>query len=264
MAAPKITLYVDTISPFTYIAYYILRHDEVFKGCDITYVPILLGGLMKKCGNTPPNRIQNKQAWIYNERLRWAELFSVPMTVPLPPDFPVPTVPIMRALCALAAADAADTATSSDPAGATPQKQPRLIKALDALYARYWADAVAIHHPEVLRETLAGLFGADEAERILTQSTTPEIKQALINNTDAAFDSGAFGLPWLVCTTGTGTSDSKKTEAFFGVDHLGRAAHFLGLERPGSGSGSSVASGKGSVSGNGKAEGGAEGWKALL
>jgi len=24
------------------------QHDEVFKGCDITYVPIFLGGLMHK------------------------------------------------------------------------------------------------------------------------------------------------------------------------------------------------------------------------
>lgn len=25
-----------------------MQHDEVFKGCDITYVPIFLGGLMHK------------------------------------------------------------------------------------------------------------------------------------------------------------------------------------------------------------------------
>ena len=25
-----------------------MQHDEVFKGCDVTYVPIFLGGLMHK------------------------------------------------------------------------------------------------------------------------------------------------------------------------------------------------------------------------
>jgi hypothetical protein len=102
MAGPKLTLYVDTVSPFSYEAYYILRvssghasslglsrtsvrgyvqthigselfettlrelqlselnrtlirfrlqNDPVFQKCEITYVPIFLGGVMKACGS---------------------------------------------------------------------------------------------------------------------------------------------------------------------------------------------------------------------
>ncbi len=58
-----------------------MQHDEVFKGCDVTYVPIFLGGLMHKvspelnlresmlsswakpsalqCGNTAPIKIKS-------------------------------------------------------------------------------------------------------------------------------------------------------------------------------------------------------------
>lgn len=33
------------------------QHHAVFQGCDVTYVPIFLGGLMKACGNTAPINI---------------------------------------------------------------------------------------------------------------------------------------------------------------------------------------------------------------
>ncbi|KAL2185346.1 thioredoxin-like protein [Thermothelomyces heterothallicus CBS 203.75] len=256
MARPKITLYVDTVSPFAYLAYHVLRHDAVFKGCDITYVPVFLGGLMHKCGNVPPIKIKNKDTYINTERLRWARHFSVPMTSGLPPDFPAVTLPIMRALCYLEAQDAQDAAAAAGhqqqqqrekEEEEEPQKQPRLIRALDEFYLQYWGNAVATHKPGVLKQTLAGLFGEAGADKILAESTTPAIKQALIANTDRAFESGAFGLPWMVCTNAEG-----KTEGFFGVDHLGQVAQFLGLPRPGEAKGH-----------NGN-EAGSSGWRALL
>jgi len=77
---PKITLYLDTVSPFAYIAFHVLqvstqRHESyqgqqrakrcyqnnpVFRECSITYIPIFLGGLMKQCGNTAPINITSK------------------------------------------------------------------------------------------------------------------------------------------------------------------------------------------------------------
>ncbi|KAK3304484.1 thioredoxin-like protein [Chaetomium strumarium] len=242
MARPKITLYVDTVSPFAYEAYYVLRHDPVFKNCDVTYVPIFLGGLMHKCGNTPPLKIKNKDKWINAERLRWAGYFSIPMTTGLPPDFPANTLPVMRALCAIAA---------SDTQQAQQQQQPRLTRALDALFARHWVDAVATHKPEVLKQTLVGLFGEAETEKIqgrasydgtsnywmvanrrataivLAEASTTG-KKALLENTDKAFAEGAFGLPWMVCTNTRG-----ETEGFWGVDHLGQVVQFLGLRKDG-------------------------------
>ncbi|KAL2127034.1 hypothetical protein VTI74DRAFT_11437 [Chaetomium olivicolor] len=156
MARPKIKLYVDTLSPFAYEAYYILRNEEVFKACDITYVPIFLGGLIRKCGNTPPIKIKNKDKWIGLERLRWAQHFSIPITQSLPPDFPAPTLPIMCAMCAIEASDKTNSSSNS---------QPNLTKALDTFFQKHWVDGVGTHKPEVLKETLVGLFGEAEAER---------------------------------------------------------------------------------------------------
>lgn len=60
----------------------------------------------------------------------------------------------------------------------------------------------------------------------LWQIGQPETKSLLNANTDRAFKSGAFGLPWFECTNSQG-----KTEGFWGIDHLGQAADFLGLDR---------------------------------
>lgn len=52
------------------------------------------------------------------------------------------------------------------------------------------------------------------------------MKEQLVSNTNQAFSSGAFGLPWFECTNSKG-----ETEGFWGVDHLGQVADFLELNR---------------------------------
>lgn len=59
----------------------------------------------------------------------------------------------------------------------------------------------------------------------LEQSSDPEAKVILDENTRRAFASGAFGLPWFVCTNAEGD-----TEGQWGVDHLGCMANFLRLD----------------------------------
>ena len=58
------------------------------------------------------------------------------------------------------------------------------------------------------------------------QMNDQQIKALLTANTNRSFDSGAFGLPWFECTNLNG-----ETEGFFGVDHLGQVADYLGLDR---------------------------------
>lgn len=60
---------------------------------------------------------------------------------------------------------------------------------------------------------------------MLLQMTQGEVKAALTANTDKSFKEGAFGLPWFQCTNAEG-----KTEGFWGIDHLGVVADFLGLD----------------------------------
>jgi 2-hydroxychromene-2-carboxylate isomerase len=54
---PKLTLFVDIVSPFAYMAFYVLQRSQAFKQVEITYIPIFLGGVMKACDNRPPIQI---------------------------------------------------------------------------------------------------------------------------------------------------------------------------------------------------------------
>ncbi|KAL4890955.1 thioredoxin-like protein [Aspergillus ambiguus] len=210
MSVPRVTLYLDIVSPFGYIAFHILRNSPVFAKCNINYVPIFLGGLVNACGNTPPIKIKNKEVWVEKERLRWAKYFSVPMVERSPEGFPPLTLGTQRALCAIS------------------QKLPnKLVPTVEALYHSFWAQGNAkIGQPEGFAPVLEKVLGKTDAQEILSAMNQPDTKAILSGNTDRAFTSGAFGIPWFECTNSKG-----ETEGFWGIDHLGQVVDFLGLDR---------------------------------
>ncbi|KAJ5373902.1 hypothetical protein N7517_005908 [Penicillium concentricum] len=210
MPGPKITLYVDIVSPFAYIAFHVLQNSPAFAKCEITYVPILLGGLMNATGNSPPINVKNKKAYLGQQRVRWAKYFSVPIVEGFPKGFPFRTLTVQRALCAIS------------------QKAPgKLATVIGALFHAVWVEGnTAIGEPDDFAPVIESVLGKQETLDILAAMNTPEVKALLTANTDRSFNSGAFGLPWFECTNSKG-----KTEGFFGVDHLGQVADFLGLDR---------------------------------
>ncbi|KAF2015883.1 HCCA isomerase/glutathione S-transferase kappa [Aaosphaeria arxii CBS 175.79] len=214
MGNSKITLYLDVVSPFAYIGFYALQNLAIFKDCDITYVPIFLGGLMKACGNTPPIMVKNKGKWINLERKRWAKYFNVPMSDRAPPGFPINTLPIQRVLVSLSLS------------------HPELIpKAFDAFYKDFWVQWKEPHKPENIFKLVAEIVGSEEeAKNVIDGCGSDEVKRKVMENTDQAFKDGAFGLPWFVATNSKG-----ETESFWGIDHLGQLIDHLGLQRPNDG-----------------------------
>ncbi|KAJ4301037.1 hypothetical protein N0V90_003127 [Kalmusia sp. IMI 367209] len=75
MAKPRITLFVDIVSPFAYLAFYALHNFPVFK--------------------------QYKDKWINTERLRWSSYLQIPISKAAPPGFPTNTISLQRVLTAL-------------------------------------------------------------------------------------------------------------------------------------------------------------------
>ncbi|KAI0441469.1 HCCA isomerase/glutathione S-transferase kappa [Xylaria telfairii] len=213
MGAPEITLFVDVVSPFAYAAFHILQNDAAFRDVKKTYVPVFLGGIMNMAGNTPPIRIKNKDTWIDKERIRWAAVFDIPMKAEMPPSFPPNTLQVMRALCGVA------------------DDQAKLSAVLERLYHEFWVRHAQIAQPDVFGPIFKDVLGAAEGGRVLSEAPTKG-KATLLENTDRAFASGAFGLPWLVCTNAKG-----ETEGFWGVDHFGHVARFLDLPKPGNAGG---------------------------
>jgi len=176
------------------------------------YVPIFLGGLMKMCGNTPPLYIKNKNKWIDQERLRWSEQLQIPMSKDSPPGFPVNTLPIQRALTSLSLS------------------HPELLERAVALFwEKTWAHWSEPTKPENVVAMIKTVVGSDgEAQKVMDATKRDEVKKRLVENTEKAFQSGAFGLPWFVATNAKG-----ETEGFWGVDHMGRLCDHLALERAG-------------------------------
>ncbi|EXJ70742.1 uncharacterized protein A1O5_05732 [Cladophialophora psammophila CBS 110553] len=223
----KITLYVDIVSPFAYLGYYFLRHSPIFRDVQITYVPILLGGLMKLCGNTSPIEIRNKDRWIGAERLRWARQFHVPMSEGFPRGFPKPTIQVQRFLTSVWMADNDAKAKLERGGQQGEQEQATLIRALDALYAALWTEPneSEIVDPAVFARVLAPVLGEDVVRMHMARLGNAEVKKQLVANTDRAMEDGAFGLPWFQCENAQG-----QAEGFWGFDHLGQVVRFMGLD----------------------------------
>lgn len=142
------------------------------------------------------------------------------MATEMPEGFPPNTLPVQRALCTVQAEH--------------PEKLP---EAAAALYQTFWVEGKQIGELEVVKAGLAKVFGEGKAAEIVATVTKPEVKKHLNQNTEAALERGAFGLPYFVATDAEGRED-----VFFGFDRLAMVVRHLGL----------------------KEEGGENGFKALL
>ena len=108
-----------------------------------------------------------------------------------------------------------------------------LPTALDALYHCHWVEGNGdINNPAVFAPLLEQALGKEVAARVVEEGRGEAAKQKVTENTERAFESGAFGLPWFECVDGEGVA-----EGFWGFDHLGQVVRFLGLGEGGGGEG---------------------------
>lgn len=103
----------------------------------------------------------------------------------------------------------------------------KLTAAISALSEAFWLHHEPISKPEVVSAILSKALGDADAKAAM-EGAQGDAKKLLAANTDKAFASGAFGLPWFECQNSNGD-----IEGFWGVDHMGQVFDFLGLERPG-------------------------------
>lgn len=161
--------------------------------------------------NQPGRRKTDKNVWIGKERNLWAKTFNIPMKDGMPGGFPILTLVLMRHLAALRQLDG---------------NQNRLVELLDIFSRELWVNHADVHKPEVFSPILQKVLGNADAAKVAEAAAGP-LKKLLNDNTDQAFNDQAFGLPWMVCTNAKG-----EKESFWGVDHMGQLALFLGLEKP--------------------------------
>ena len=182
--------YFDFGSPNAYLAHCELADVAARSGVTFDYVPVLLGGLFKLTGNQPPMmafaEIPAKLAYTHREIVRYADRRGVPFR--MNPHFPVNTLALMRG------------ATAAQAMGV-------LADYVEAMFRFMWVEPRKLDDPAMLTATI-GDAGLDPA--ILERAQTPEIKQRLVDNTNAAAARGIFGIP----------SFAVGDEIFFGKDSL--------------------------------------------
>jgi 2-hydroxychromene-2-carboxylate isomerase len=163
-------------------------------GATFRYVPCLLGGIFKATGNQPPmvafGAIKGKLDYEMLESRRFIAKHGL-TRFQFNPHFPVNTLMLMRG--AIAA-----------------EMDDRLADYVEAGLTSMWEQGLKMDDPEVYVEamTKAGLDGA----ALLERTQDPTVKAKLVENTTAAVERGAFGIPTFYVGD----------EMFFGKDRLGQ------------------------------------------
>lgn len=183
----------DYGSPASYLAWKRLPAMAERTGATPEIVPILLGGVFKATGNAMPASVPAKGRWLNGDLALWARRDGIPFA--MNPHFPINTVALMRG------AVAADARGECAAYG-------------DAIFDAMWRDGRNGGDPAVFAAVLgeAGLDAAAYAAAI----ETPEVKDRLRANTEAAVAAGVFGAPSFLVIDDTGGE-----RLFFGQDRTG-------------------------------------------
>jgi 2-hydroxychromene-2-carboxylate isomerase len=166
----------DFGGPNSYLAHKLLPELCARTGAEVTYVPILLGGLFKLTNNVAPLvRYAETPAKRDYERLefdRFVRAHQLPFK--MNPHFPINSMMLMRGAVAA-------------------QRQGCFMPYVEAIMTAMWEDGANTGDDHVVRGVLdqAGL----DSEALLTACNDPEIKAELVASTERAAARGAFGVP---------------------------------------------------------------------
>jgi 2-hydroxychromene-2-carboxylate isomerase len=176
LPARSLDFWFDYTCPYAYLAGAQAPALAARMGVELTYRPLLLGGVFR--ANDTPQKLfatlsPAKAAHNMADLQRWAKRFGVTLT--MPPDHPMRSVEALRATLA----------TAIDP------------RVVDAFYRAYWVENADIGDRAVIARIVSSC-GHDQ-DRVLAAIDTPAIKEDLRARTDEAIALGIFGVPsWVV------------------------------------------------------------------
>ena len=189
----------DFASLNAYLAYRALPGLLERTGATLNVIPCLLGGIFKATGNQAPfsaySGIKGKLDYEMLEIRRFVQAHGL-TAFQMNPHFPVNSLLAMRGLTACASGQEFDGY-------------------VDAVLAGFWERGLLMSDPVVLATVLteAGL----DADRLLALAQDDAVKARLADNTAAAVERGAFGVPTFFVGD----------EMFFGKERLGQIEALL-------------------------------------
>jgi 2-hydroxychromene-2-carboxylate isomerase len=164
---PTVTFYFDFASPWSFLGFTQLH--QIRAVANVKLAPVLVGALFRMVGtpNVPMLAMSPaKRTYSAADLQRWSQWWQEPLQ--WPSQFPIRTVLPLRVAVV----------------------EPRTC---DAIFRAAWQQDQNIGVPAVLERVLneAGFDG----KRLLEQTTTAEVKQALKTNTETAVANGVIGVP---------------------------------------------------------------------
>jgi 2-hydroxychromene-2-carboxylate isomerase len=184
--------YFDFASPNAYLSHRVIPDIKARTGVRFTYVPVLLGGLFKLTNNRSPMEafgdVKNKLAYENLETQRFIKRHGL-TAFRMNPHFPLNTLRLMR--------------------GAVAAQGLGLLEAyVEMGMTAMWEAGLKMDDPDVMAKAIADA-GLDAAA-LMAAIEDPAVKQGLLDNTNAAVEAGAFGIPSFVVDG----------ELWFGKDRL--------------------------------------------
>ena len=173
----KLEFFFDCSSPWTYLAFHNVLPFAKEMDIEIDWKPILVGGIFNTINpsvyESRSNPVKVKARYHYKDMMDWARVAGLDIKFP-PRIFPINSVKAMRACLVL-------------------KDGGLMVPFATKVFEEYWSAEKDIADDAVLREIL-GSVGAD-AETILADIQTQEIKDRLKANTQEVMDRGGFGSP---------------------------------------------------------------------
>ena len=172
--AKSFEFWFDVGSPAAYLAWKRLPAFAAQNKASALVRPMLLGGVFKATGNASPVTIPAKGKWILADLARIARRDGVPLAYP--PGFPLNTLFLMRAATGLQLRE--------------PARFPPFV---DLAYDLIFGRALDLRDEAVLAGGLQS--GGFDPASLQALAADPDVKQALIRNTEEAVAKGVFGAP---------------------------------------------------------------------
>lgn len=189
----KFEFFFDISSPWTYIAFHNARPICEEFGINITWRPILVGGIFNTINPsvyaTREHPVPAKAAYQDKDIADWARVSGLRLKW-TPSVFPVNSVKVMRG-CLVA------------------ERTGRLVDVASVFFDLYWAEDQDISQDDILSLGCERI-GFDR-DAFFDGIAEPEIKQRLKDNTEELIRRGGFGTP---------TMFINNNDMYFGNDRL--------------------------------------------
>src|SRR5689334_7597475 len=161
--AKSVEFFFDYGSPASHLAFFELRKIARAAGAEITWRPILLGGVFKAINSHSPVEIAPKGKWMMWDLANYARRYGVPFAHN--PHFVINTLAIMRG--AIVA-----------------QRRHELERYSEAMFHAIWRDALDMDDPAVIGQALTK--NGFDAKAYFAGVQEPSVKDDLKRRTDEA------------------------------------------------------------------------------